>query len=492
MCKALAVLLLGVFSIPLAAFAEDSVSTTPQLQCPTLTRSLERGSRDASVQELQKFLAARYGVDQSVLVSGFFGATTQSYVRRYQADNGLPVLGIVGPMTREHMRRACAKVPVLPATDTTSAPAPSPRENRGITCKISASPISIRPNQPVTFSWSSTGADYAVWGSGDKDNANETSRVFSNISSTTVFALTFFGQSGSVTCRLKVEVAGTETIEQKPVRPPVTDACSTIGWVEPTSPCDGTWTPRYSGGGCQIGWQCLGKPKEPLQCPQVMPACPNPEVSYGSDGCKILKCPTKVPTTTLPSVCPMIAYIPAPCNGTLYATQDANGCQTGFRCEVGSTTPPVIQKPIACPAIWSQPILPCVGGTKPKYDANGCQVGIECTANDTVGGGPGSCKTPWGDRSLTEGQTIPYEPYFSNGSLSTTVMIPLVKCFKSSWLLCDTQGANCRPLPQLLRQLEPVGQKSQETSFDRSAAELAAALVALQNTVTSVLSIFGR
>jgi peptidoglycan hydrolase-like protein with peptidoglycan-binding domain len=489
MYKALAVLLLGVFSIPLAVFAEDSAPTAPQPQCPTLVRSLERGSRDASVQELQKFLATRYGVDQSVLVSGFFGSTTQSYVRRYQADNGLPALGIVGPMTREHMRRACAKVSTPSVTD--SPITPTTHEKRGITCKISASPISIRPNQPVTFSWTSTGADYAVWGSGDKDTANETSRVFTNISSTTVFALTFFGQSGSVTCRLKVEVAGTDVIEQKPVRPPITDACPAIGWVEPTSSCDGTWAPRYGGGGCQIGWQCLGKPQEPKQCPQVMPACQNPEVSYGSDGCKVLKCPTKGATTTLPSVCPMIAYIPAPCAGTLYSTQDANGCQTGFRCELGSTTPPVIKKPIACPAIWRQPLVPCAGETVPLYNNDGCQIGIQCApapGEQLLVKPVSQCTTPWGEKVVSAGETIPYEPYFSAGKLSAKEVVPLMRCSAGTWQICSNLGTRCIQWTPVSLQLESVAPEAKSLS----ATELAAALVALQNSMNGILSIFGR
>jgi peptidoglycan hydrolase-like protein with peptidoglycan-binding domain len=496
MYKFLSTLLLGALLLPVFAFAEEANTTSVKPPCPALVQNVARGASGAGVKGLQEFLAGQYGVDPSTVATGFFGPKTQELVKKFQAEYGLEQVGSVGPKTRAAILARCvqgargggALFPATPSSETK-------KESRGVTCRIHATPVSIKANQPVTFDWTSTGADYAVWGSGDKDNANEMARVFNNISTTTTFSLTFFGQGGSVTCKLKIEVAGTENQDQTIVRPPITSVCPAIGWVEPTSPCEGTWAPRYKDGGCQIGWQCLGKPKEPIQCPQVMPACANPEVSVGADGCKILKCPTIVPTTPPtkpPSTCPMIAFLPAPCSGTLHITKDAQGCQTGFRCEVGSTTPPIIKKPIACPAIWTQPIFSCTGGTKPKYDSNGCQVGIECTDSEVGTQSAGSCKTPWGTKVIADGQTIPYEPYFSNGSLSTTVTIPLVKCIKSTWLLCDALGSNCRSLPPLLQRLDPVGQATEEASFGRSAAELAAAFTALQELVRGAETIFGQ
>ena len=450
MPKFLATLMLVAVSlIPVVSFAEETPTTQARPACPTLPTNVVRGDANDSVKSLQQFLLEHFGTTASTTATGFFGPKTQELVKKFQAEQGLEQVGTVGPKTRAAILATCQR---KEGTSQTSSEKKTMTE--GPSCKIRTSRVSLQPNDPVTISWTSTNADYAVWGSGDKARANGET-TFTNVSTTTTFTLTFFGKNGSVTCAIQVSVGTTENTEQKLVQPPVTDMCPALGWVEPSAPCSGTWTPRYGDRGCQIGWQCIGSARAtstgntktlcPLM-PQVIPACDSPTVE-----------------------------------------KDSNGCITGYRCPAPATT----TRSQACPASWSQPLTPCSGATKPRYDVNGCQVGIECVVTDTdtrTTLDAGSCKTPWGAKVIKDGQTLPYEPYFSNGNLSTSVTIPLVKCFKSAWLLCDAQGNSCRPLPQLLEQVNPQG----PTSYNRSAAELAAAFAALQSLAQGALSLFGK
>ncbi len=97
--------------------------------CPTLTQSLEKGAKDVSVETLQRFLASRYSVKQSDIVTGFFGDTTKKYVMQFQREQGIPAEGIVGPLTRVAITKACSK-------NTTQV---APRLKKDTTQKISGS-----------------------------------------------------------------------------------------------------------------------------------------------------------------------------------------------------------------------------------------------------------------------------------------------------------------------------------------------------------------
>ena len=89
----------------------QSQASAVSAYCPTITRTLARGDRDATtsgqVSELQKFLAGRYGLSVSDIVTGYFGAMTERYVLQFQAEQGLPQAGVVGPMTRAAIAAAC-------------------------------------------------------------------------------------------------------------------------------------------------------------------------------------------------------------------------------------------------------------------------------------------------------------------------------------------------------------------------------------------------
>lgn len=109
----ISVLLLVPLVMPLAADAQGVPNVgNPGGSCPNLTVSLQRGSRDAStggqVSQLQRFLAARYNVAQSEIVTGYFGPVTESYVIQFQTEQDISPIGIVGPQTRAAIARVCS------------------------------------------------------------------------------------------------------------------------------------------------------------------------------------------------------------------------------------------------------------------------------------------------------------------------------------------------------------------------------------------------
>lgn len=81
------------------------------LSCSAITYNLSRGMRDSyangPIVQLQRFLAARYGLNQNDVVTGYFGPLTQSYVMAFQREQGLDQVGIVGPLTRAAIWNLC-------------------------------------------------------------------------------------------------------------------------------------------------------------------------------------------------------------------------------------------------------------------------------------------------------------------------------------------------------------------------------------------------
>ncbi|MFZ2719646.1 MAG: peptidoglycan-binding domain-containing protein [Minisyncoccia bacterium] len=79
--------------------------------CPNLSMTMQRGSRDATtggqVSALQIFLANNFGLNDDDVVTGYFGATTEKYLKLFQAKHELPVYGIAGSLTRTAIARVC-------------------------------------------------------------------------------------------------------------------------------------------------------------------------------------------------------------------------------------------------------------------------------------------------------------------------------------------------------------------------------------------------
>ena len=48
----------------------------------------------------------------------------------------------------------------------------------------------------------------------------------------------------------------TSVLGSSPNPIPPASICPAIGFIQPSTPCTGTWTPTYTSNGCQIGWEC--------------------------------------------------------------------------------------------------------------------------------------------------------------------------------------------------------------------------------------------
>ncbi|MFM2414906.1 MAG: hypothetical protein RI911_599 [Candidatus Parcubacteria bacterium] len=97
-----------------------------QSACPDLRSTLKRGMRDAAgagqVSELQFFLAQTFSLAANDVISGFFGPTTERYVRQYQNTRGISATGVVGPLTRARIAAECGGSTQRPAQQTQSCP----------------------------------------------------------------------------------------------------------------------------------------------------------------------------------------------------------------------------------------------------------------------------------------------------------------------------------------------------------------------------------
>lgn len=90
----------------------QTATTSTGPYCPTITRTLSFGSKDATtngeVSELQKFLAGHFDLNTAGIVTGGFYYVTEEYVKKFQAEKGLPQVGVVGPLTRAAIAAACS------------------------------------------------------------------------------------------------------------------------------------------------------------------------------------------------------------------------------------------------------------------------------------------------------------------------------------------------------------------------------------------------
>ncbi len=82
--------------------------------CPTLTRSLQKGSTGADVKALQVFLNSSVTTQVSSSGAGapgsestYFGSATHAAVVKFQAANNVSPIGIVGPATRAAIAAVC-------------------------------------------------------------------------------------------------------------------------------------------------------------------------------------------------------------------------------------------------------------------------------------------------------------------------------------------------------------------------------------------------
>ena len=95
------------------SIATSSVSS--QGACPTLNRTLKKGSTGTDVTQLQTYLAKDSSIYPEGLVTGYFGTLTEKAVQRWQAKEGIVSsgtpstsgYGLVGPRTRNALNQTC-------------------------------------------------------------------------------------------------------------------------------------------------------------------------------------------------------------------------------------------------------------------------------------------------------------------------------------------------------------------------------------------------
>jgi peptidoglycan hydrolase-like protein with peptidoglycan-binding domain len=103
----------GVANV-LSAFSTSLDSSVPKAThtCPVLTTTLAPGNTDDSesgeVSQLQLFLTKHLNI-REVIVTGYFGPLTESYVKQLQAKAGLEQVGRVGPLTRAYIASLCSR-----------------------------------------------------------------------------------------------------------------------------------------------------------------------------------------------------------------------------------------------------------------------------------------------------------------------------------------------------------------------------------------------
>jgi PKD repeat protein len=118
-----------------------------------------------------------------------------------------------------------------------------------------------------------------------------------------------------------------------------------------------------------------------------------------------------------------------------------------------------------------------------------------CTAGQWVddsgtilgsGASAASCTTPWGSVTVQNGQTVSSQPYFSNGSYSASVVVPVMRCSNGTWLKCDWTGNSCTLNTPAYLQGAGVGTTG---SASDSNANLANALSGLGQTLAGLAQI---
>lgn len=88
----------------------DEASSTA-LYCPKIAKTIARGGKDATttgdVSELQRFIASKYNLDASSVVTGYFGSTTQAYLEKFQQEEGIDPAPMAGALTRAAIAKLC-------------------------------------------------------------------------------------------------------------------------------------------------------------------------------------------------------------------------------------------------------------------------------------------------------------------------------------------------------------------------------------------------
>lgn len=122
------ILTVALFLTPIFVLAQLAQNAS----VPEFTRSLSLGMRGNDVRSLQEYLAQDSNIYPEGLATGYFGAKTETAVKKWQKKYGIDPVGVVGPKTIakfKEIKQALAKEstessPTAPDANAPAAPSP--------------------------------------------------------------------------------------------------------------------------------------------------------------------------------------------------------------------------------------------------------------------------------------------------------------------------------------------------------------------------------
>ncbi len=411
--------------------------------CDLPTRTMRRGSSGDEVSRLQQFLARDASVYPEGLVTGYFGTKTVLAVQRWQVKNGILPLdatesngfGAVGPRTLAAMRlvwclqsstTAAPFVPPYTSMQSGTAQKPSSTVSASTTVGLPTqitftAPIastSVRKGSILITSWQSTNAP--------------------------------LGASVSISL-------GTPSGAKLAVLKSGLTSSGTFYWAVPAPSSAGSAGGACSGSAIECLTQLAGTEND---CGALCSLADGMYVLYGQvvQGAKEL------------------AHAQSPI--FFVSSSDTSGAGTNLN--FGSNGTSSYSSTFGQSTSWTSTDI-STQGQSCLYSgvpyADGIALEITCADVKAVGqscgtfGGmrlscrngvwvddkgvaqsvrnvtttntAGSCTTPWGSMIVTNGNEVPYEPFFSGGMYSGAMMLKLMRCSSGKWQTCDTVGDNC-------------------------------------------------
>lgn len=191
--------------------APSPAVTAAQAGCVSLSRTLSLGASGKDVLSLQRYLSSDASIYPEGTASGYFGALTERAVKRFQVKYGVVSsgspsttgYGAVGPRTRALLLEKSCGISI-PDVD---------GEGGVARCAISSDKSAVLANQPVTVSWNSANAAYAIDNTSGERVELRGSKVFYPAVAST-YTYSFFGGTVSLpaVCSVRVTIATTDSV----------------------------------------------------------------------------------------------------------------------------------------------------------------------------------------------------------------------------------------------------------------------------------------
>lgn len=211
--------------------------------CPSIGRALKLGASGVDVSSLQQFLAQDRSIYPEGLVTGYYGALTQSAVQRWQTKFGVVSsgsssttgFGVVGPRTIAAIRATCS-----PAVNTQSGPTPAIVAGViQVTPTIGVAPLTVNITATVNTARSCAAATY-VLDYGDGSGAQQIAVAAGNCSPMSQSFTHAYQTTGSYTIKLSSGTHQSTATIIVSGSAPIDSLTATVG--SSTSPLTATFT----------------------------------------------------------------------------------------------------------------------------------------------------------------------------------------------------------------------------------------------------------